>query len=89
MDYGSIHYVHASAASITDRKSARNSSLDHVRLFFSPSPSSQSLPLPSRSLAAAGVSLGERRRALFTTRNTEKQQQRHRRVVRMFLSVFR
>lgn len=43
MDYGTIHYVHASAASITDRKSARNSSLDHVyhsfslHLFLSPS----------------------------------------------------
>lgn len=35
MDYGSIHYVHTSAASITGRKTARNSWLGYARPLLS------------------------------------------------------
>jgi len=39
MDYSSIHYVHTFAASITDRKTARNSSPGYAAFASSFSPS--------------------------------------------------
>lgn len=37
MDYGSIHYICTSAASITSRKTTRNSSLDYMHYLLSSS----------------------------------------------------